>query len=335
MKRSATYLYGLARPGTRVASSLPGIEGAEPVHVLELAGLAALVSEVPVEPFQSQAATDLSWLIPRALRHEQVIETMRAPGPIFPVRFGSLFTTREALEAWAADHHESIEGFLDHVADKDEWSLKLSLQLGSALEDLAAADPAWAARARDCRPRRGRAISERNGSAKMHVRRSARRPARPPTGCGPRHAAWPKSACWPRGSRNPPRSRPSSMRRTSCRDMRSRSSTGRPASPSAICRACGSNAPAPAHRPISARPWTHPTRERPIVVGKVAWEFSVVSNYAGAMLQNDNEYDGYAKKTTTTSRKGAKRVLGFSWSGEMERRPANRCRESFVAEHPD
>jgi hypothetical protein len=148
MNRSATYLYGVARSGTEVAPDLPGIEETGPVRALELAGLAAVVSEVPVEPFESHAATDLAWLVPRAVRHERVIETMRARAPILPVRFGSLFTSREALEAWAAENRHSIEGFLQHVADKDEWTIKLNLELGSALESLVAADPAWEARAR-------------------------------------------------------------------------------------------------------------------------------------------------------------------------------------------
>jgi hypothetical protein len=146
--REAIYVYGFAGSGTRAATDLPGVEEAEPVRVLEVAGLAALVSEVPVEPFESPSAAELSWLVPRALRHEGVLETMRASGPIFPVRFGSLFTTRAALEDWAAENRATIASFLEHVADKDEWTIKLDLEIGSALESLAEGDPGWASRVR-------------------------------------------------------------------------------------------------------------------------------------------------------------------------------------------
>jgi hypothetical protein len=180
MNRSATYLYGFARSGIEVAADLAGIEEAGPVRVLELASLAALVSEVPVEPFESPSATDLSWLVPRAVRHERVIETIRASGPVFPVRFGSLFTTRQALETWAAANRQSIEDFLRHVADKDEWAIKLNLDPGSALEDLAASDPDWSARARGLPASPGtRYFQEKRlrEQARQEVRKAAREAA--------------------------------------------------------------------------------------------------------------------------------------------------------------
>ena len=148
MNRFATYLYGFARSGTPVPEDLAGIEEGMPVRVLELACLTAVVSEVPVEPFESDAMTDLAWLVPRAVRHERLLESVRAGGPVFPVRFGALFSTREALESWASANRESIDGFLRHVADKDEWTITINLEVGSALDSLAAADPVWAARAR-------------------------------------------------------------------------------------------------------------------------------------------------------------------------------------------
>ena len=147
MSRPATYLYGLARPGVEISKDLPGVEETAPARILEIAGLAAVVSEVSVEPFESESMTDLAWLVPRAMRHERVVEAVRERGPILPVRFGSLFTDRDVLETWAARNRRSIEDFLDHVENKDEWSIKLKIDLGVALESLSAADPAWSARA--------------------------------------------------------------------------------------------------------------------------------------------------------------------------------------------
>ncbi len=147
MSRLATYLYGLARPGTEISEDLPGVEEKATVRILEIANLAAVVSEVAVEPFESDSMADLAWLVPRAIRHERVIESVRERGPVLPVRFGSLFTDGDVLETWAARNRRSIEDFLDHVENKDEWSIKLKLDLGVALESLSAADPAWSARA--------------------------------------------------------------------------------------------------------------------------------------------------------------------------------------------
>ncbi len=85
---------------------------------------------------------------PPALQHERVIDAMRRAGPIMPVRFGALFSTRRALEDWSAENLESIDVFLGQVADKDEWTVRLSLELGHVTEELAGADPVWSARLR-------------------------------------------------------------------------------------------------------------------------------------------------------------------------------------------
>lgn len=145
MMNLATYLYGFVREGTPLGPGLAAIEPDADVRVVAVAGLAAVVSEVAPGPFES-CATDPEWLIPRAMRHERVVEAMRAGGPILPVRFGALFTTPAALEGWAALNRGAIDDFLGRTAGKDEWTVRLTLDPGSALESLAAADPDWAAR---------------------------------------------------------------------------------------------------------------------------------------------------------------------------------------------
>jgi hypothetical protein len=145
--RSATYLYGFVRPTSGLPEGLTGIEEV-PVRPIAIGGLAAVVGDVPAEPFESEAPSDPAWLIPRALQHERVIEAMRHSGPVMPVRFGSLFTTRRALEDWATENLESIGDFLRRAAGKDEWTIRLSLDLGQAMEALARVDADWAARVR-------------------------------------------------------------------------------------------------------------------------------------------------------------------------------------------
>lgn len=141
---SATYLYGFTRLGPALPAGLRGVEGA-PVRPISIGDLAAVVGEVPSGPFQSGAVSDPTWLIPRVLEHERVIEAMRTAGPVMPVRFGSLFSTPTALEQWAAGNLGSIDEFLDRSTDRDEWTFRLSVDLACATEALAVVDPRWAA----------------------------------------------------------------------------------------------------------------------------------------------------------------------------------------------
>ncbi len=62
--RIAQYLYGFARTGTEVPPELKGIEEA-PVYLMGVGRLAALVGDIPAEPFESDAPTDPAWLVPR------------------------------------------------------------------------------------------------------------------------------------------------------------------------------------------------------------------------------------------------------------------------------
>ena len=144
MDGHGNYLYGVMRAGAELPSRLVGIDD-DPVDFLVRGQLAALYSVVPRDDFESAAPTDPAWVVPRALRHEQVVETMHATGPILPVGFGALFSTPEA--PWLAGYRlndEAIGRFLDHVAGKEEWTLKVHVDLDLALESLIAHDPAWA-----------------------------------------------------------------------------------------------------------------------------------------------------------------------------------------------
>jgi len=146
MPRLGTYLYGVMRAGTESPEGVRGIEADTSVCVLNCADLAVLTSLVPLDAFEADGPADPTWIVPRALQHEVVIETMMARGPILPVRFGALFTTPAAIQELVAANREAVARFLDHVADKEEWTLKVHVELGTALESLIMDDPAWAER---------------------------------------------------------------------------------------------------------------------------------------------------------------------------------------------
>jgi len=177
MSSLGTYLYGITRAGTEVPAGLKGIEDDASVCTVDCAELAALTSLVPREAFESDRPADPAWVIPRALKHELVIETMLAHGPILPVRFGSVFKTRAAVEAWVSSHRYEIAAFLEHVAGKQEWTVKVSVELEAAYERLVAADLAWAAKAGRASALPGtRYFQEKKlrEEARKHVRHAAR-----------------------------------------------------------------------------------------------------------------------------------------------------------------
>jgi len=177
MSRLGTYLYAVMRAGTESPQGVSGIEKDAPVRVLDCANLAVVTSLVPLDAFEADRPADPAWVVPRALQHELVIETMMARGPILPVRFGALFTTPEAIEELVAANQDAVARFLDHVADREEWTLKVQVELGSPLESLVMDEPAWAERVRSLSQSPGtRYFQEKRlrEEARQQVRRKAR-----------------------------------------------------------------------------------------------------------------------------------------------------------------
>ena len=137
----AAYLFCFAR--SDLLPSQLEIEGLEPGSRLLQHGrgdLVAVLSEVSLEDFTGPRAEaqlqDLGWLAPRALRHEQVIEEAARHSPVFPARFGTIFSSLDLVEALLVRHHDVIRAFLDRTLDAEEWGVKGYLDRNQAQERL-------------------------------------------------------------------------------------------------------------------------------------------------------------------------------------------------------
>ncbi len=148
------YLVGVARAGELASFASHGIEPHEPdasdtpgAHAVTIdAGgtpLDALVVEVPRDLFAGPDAEDrlqdVTWLRPRAERHEAIVRAARARASMMPVGFGGVFSSTDALAAKLADHADAILAFLDETANRDEWSLKAWVSRSEAIERAKAA----------------------------------------------------------------------------------------------------------------------------------------------------------------------------------------------------
>lgn len=137
--RKAVYLFCFARADLLPASlEIEGMEDGSPLLLHRRRDIAAVLSEVSLEEFagpKSEARLkDLGWLAPRALKHEQVVEQIARRSPVFPARFGTIFSTLAALEEQMAAHEGAIREFLERTRDAEEWGLKGYLDRRKAQE---------------------------------------------------------------------------------------------------------------------------------------------------------------------------------------------------------
>jgi hypothetical protein len=135
---SGIYLYCLGRAGLLKNVAGPGLDGQDSLKILGYQDIAAVWSRVPLNEFcDGEAHTrlqDLTWIAPRAYRHEQVVEEVMRQSPVLPARFGTIFSSQQKLEELLGRHHGIILPFLDQVSDREEWALKVMLDRTKAKE---------------------------------------------------------------------------------------------------------------------------------------------------------------------------------------------------------
>lgn len=139
------YVFCLVRAGAVRAAVGHGLAEDTPLRVLVHEDVAAVCCEVPLHDWTGEAGEahlkDLSWLGPRALRHEEVIEQMMRASPALPLRFGCLFSSEAQLVELLRSKRTRIAAFIEKIANEEEWSLKGSLDLRACEEAMFAADP--------------------------------------------------------------------------------------------------------------------------------------------------------------------------------------------------
>ncbi|MBY0460218.1 MAG: GvpL/GvpF family gas vesicle protein [Gemmataceae bacterium] len=150
MNQAAVYLYGFGRAAELTDFAVSGIEPGRDVCALPFGELAALVSVVTpglVAPTADTISPDeQARIIGQAVRHQEAVAAAFARSPVLPVRYGAVFSSRDALGALVEAHRGRIAEFLARVAGREEWAVKCSLHTQKAVEALIARDPELAAR---------------------------------------------------------------------------------------------------------------------------------------------------------------------------------------------
>lgn len=113
--------------------------------------------------------TDPQRAIEAVRRHDEVLIRLAATAPVLPVRFGTVLPDDAAADALAADSDGRLLAALDHVADADEWVVRVDAPADGSRGLAEEADPGE-------EPRPGHAFFARKRAA-VEERAAARREA--------------------------------------------------------------------------------------------------------------------------------------------------------------
>ena len=124
------YLYGfVSSPFEASTESLAGIDG-RPVELLDLGGVAAVVSRVDARLYGServeQKLQDLGWVAEQGVSHERVVAWFVDRAQILPASLFTLYSSVDALQKSAALQHETIAFELNRLNHQREWDLKVA-----------------------------------------------------------------------------------------------------------------------------------------------------------------------------------------------------------------
>lgn len=135
----AIYLYGFGSPEL-IAPAMLGVDDTHPISVHACAGVNALISSVAIADFTGESGEqnlqNVAWLTPRACRHALVIDKCLARTSVYPVAFGTLFSTVPALEQEMQRYAADVLAILAQINGCEEWALEATLDRQHAVDAL-------------------------------------------------------------------------------------------------------------------------------------------------------------------------------------------------------
>jgi hypothetical protein len=122
------YLFCFICSGRFPRLKIFGLDDYSTVTQREFNEISAVYTKLSLADFSGSSAKaklqDLAWVGPRAVRHEKVIETVMDYSSVFPVRFGTIFSSLSRLDETLRIHYKQIIQFLKKVDNKSEWAVK-------------------------------------------------------------------------------------------------------------------------------------------------------------------------------------------------------------------
>ncbi len=134
------YLYCIADKGLSDEVRLPGGIENQAVEVVEHGDTSAVFSTLPRSLFEGEEAEsnlqDINWITPRAAAHDEIIKRVIEQTPVYPLPFGTLFSSLERVREEMDRKREPIQEVFERVRESNEWGIRILLERNRAVEHL-------------------------------------------------------------------------------------------------------------------------------------------------------------------------------------------------------
>lgn len=121
------------------------IEGEAQLEMEEGAGLAAVVSRVPLADYGEEALqarlADATWTTVRAMRHEKVVEHFASRASVVPLRFGTIYLERASVRQMLAQREQTLRAIIERLRGREEWGVNILCDRQKLVETITSLSP--------------------------------------------------------------------------------------------------------------------------------------------------------------------------------------------------
>lgn len=127
---------------TLFGGELPdAMEGAGGIELVGTEDLAAVACAVPLADYGEGALesrlTDAAWTATRAVRHERAVEHFARRATVVPLRFGTIYLSRENVARMLEERRAQLRSALSRLEGREEWGLNVYVERARLREQVA------------------------------------------------------------------------------------------------------------------------------------------------------------------------------------------------------
>ncbi|PWT88838.1 MAG: hypothetical protein C5B55_12400 [Blastocatellia bacterium] len=146
---TALYVYCIAETGAAREvikdATLSALEDGTKVNIVERDSISAVVSSVPLTDYGEDQLTnnlsDATWLAPRAMRHEQVVEHFAKRTSVVPLRFGTVYLNQRGIEGMLSAKHQELMNIIERLRGREEWGVNIYFDRTQLLQTITSVSP--------------------------------------------------------------------------------------------------------------------------------------------------------------------------------------------------
>ena len=134
------YLYCVRAHGAN-SGKIKRIDFGEKIRAVPFKDIEALASEIDLTRFNEKKIKDKlqedpKWTEKNIRRHHDVIAEAYKTSAVIPMKFGTIFKTKESLAEMLKTNYRKFKGLLAELGNKQEWGVKINLEREKFVEFL-------------------------------------------------------------------------------------------------------------------------------------------------------------------------------------------------------